>query len=216
MNENVEKLARAIIEEFNSDNQCDILPRWMAFHLAKQMKQAEAAEGKEKEEIEAKCETLILEIWKYKVCLPGSNNPLARFEKLFRVLESLDPDAKSFMLLRNFDDPESYDFEKFPQTTQDWIDFIVTVDRTARIWIDYARQQIFENLTDDKLRESLTLSQIIDDVDSETNIINLVIKSISKSDHIQQNEVIQRRIEQLEHFIKCSNILKNTLEKEIE
>ena len=209
-------LARAIIEEFNSDNQCDILPRWMAFHLAKQMKQAEAAEGKEKEEIEARCETLILEIWKYKVCLPGSNNPLARFEKLFMVLESLDPDTKSLIFLRNFDDPESYYFEKFPQTTQDWIDFIVTVDRTARIWIDYARQQIFENLTDDKLRELLTLNQIIDDIDSDTNIINVIIKSISKSDHAQQKEVIQRRIAQLDHFIQFSNTLKNALEKEIE
>ena len=216
MNDNIEKLAHAIIDEFNSDNQYDILPRWMAFHLAKLLSQAEATEGKEKEEVEAKCEALILEIWKYKVCLPGSNNPLSRFEKLFRVLESLDPDTKSFIFLKDFDDPESYDFEKFPQTTQDWLDFIVTVDRTARIWIDYARQRIFENLTDDKLRESITLSQIIDDIDSETNIINLVIKSISKSDHIQQNEVIQRRIEQLDHFIKCSNILKNTLKKEIE
>ena len=216
MNDNIEKLAHAIIDEFNSDNQYDILPRWMAFHLAKLLSQAEATEGKEKEEVEAKCEALILEIWKYKVCLPGSNNPLARFEKLFRVLESLDPDTKSFMLLRNFDNPESYDFEKFPQATQDWIDFIVTVDRTARIWIDYARQQVFGDIADDKTCELLALNQIVDDIDPDTNYINLVIKYISKSDHDQPIKLLEGRISQLNHFIHCSNTIKKALEKEID
>lgn len=216
MNDSVEMLAREIIEEFNSDNQYDILPRWMAFHLANLMNQAEATEGEEKIEIEAKCEALILEIWKYKVCLPGSNNPLARFEKLFRVLESLDPDTKSFIFLRNFDDPKSYDFKQFPQTVQQWIDFIVAVDRTARIWIDYARQQVFEDLADDKTRELLALNQIVDDIDPDTNYINLVIKYISKSDHDQPIKLLEGRISQLDHFIHCSNIIKNALEKEID
>jgi hypothetical protein len=216
MNENVAKLAHAIIEEFNSDNQFDILPRWMAFHLAKLMNQAEATEGEEKVEIEAKCEALILEIWKYKVCLPGSNNPLALCEKLFGVLESLDPDTKSFIFLRNFDDPKSYNFTQFPQTVQQWIDFIVAVDRTARIWIDYARQRVFEDLTDDKTRELLTLNQIIDDIDPDTNYINLVTKYISKSDHDQPIKLLEGRISQLDHFVHCSNTIKKALEKEID
>lgn len=216
MLKSVEVLADSIIKESNNDDPCDILPRWMAFYLAEQMELAKSASGQEKADIDERCKNLVLEIWKYKICLRGEKNPLSRYENLFRVLESIDPDASRLMILRNFDEKEAYDFSELPQSTQNWMDFIVAVDKTARIWIDYAKQQVCKGITDEKSLELDALHEVIDDSDSEIKVVELVIKTIGKSNGNKEEDALRNRISQLDSFIQCTDLLKKAYLDELQ
>ena len=89
-------LGARIVRELELDESTNTLSRWMAHHLAETMKSAEVADEANKERLEEKAVSLILELWANRRDLPGNAYPLAKLGEAIAVLNRLDSDALPF------------------------------------------------------------------------------------------------------------------------
>ena len=89
-------LGAKIVRELELDESTNTLSRWMAHHLAETMKSAEVADEANKERLEEKAVSLILELWANRRVLPENAYPLAKLGEAIGVLNRLHSDALPF------------------------------------------------------------------------------------------------------------------------
>ena len=89
-------LGARIVRELELDESTNTLSRWMAHHLAETMKSAEVADEANKERLEEKAVSLILELWANRRDLPGNAYPLAKLGEAIAVLNRLHSVALPF------------------------------------------------------------------------------------------------------------------------
>ena len=89
-------LGARIVRELELDESNKTLGRWMAHHLAEVLKSAEVADEANKERLEKRAVSLILELWAHRRHLPGSVYPLAQLGEVVSVVRRLNSDAFPF------------------------------------------------------------------------------------------------------------------------
>lgn len=86
------ELGRHLVEELGHEDRGTTLGRWMAHHLAGLMREAEDASTAARRMAARKAaEKLIRELWAQRTSLPGSADPMARYERAIALLEQLSP-----------------------------------------------------------------------------------------------------------------------------
>lgn len=90
------KLGSRIVNELNIHQSSDTLSRWMAHHLAEVIKEAETAEGTERESLQEKAVCLILELWSNRKNLPGNAYPLNHLKDIISILILLRKSSSPF------------------------------------------------------------------------------------------------------------------------
>ncbi|MFP5082010.1 hypothetical protein [Pedobacter sp. JCM 36344] len=90
--EAVRSLGQQFVNQLGLDPGVDTFGRWMCHYIAEQMAKAEHAAGREKEDAEEKCFDTILRFWQHRWQLPSGLRPFGSFERIFSLLESIDPE----------------------------------------------------------------------------------------------------------------------------
>jgi hypothetical protein len=88
------ELGKQLVAEFNYEESCDTLGRWMAHHVAELITAAKEAKSKAERAIaEERAVQTILKLWEHRMALPGQAYPLAQFKDIVELLAKLTPDA---------------------------------------------------------------------------------------------------------------------------
>lgn len=86
------ELGKHLVEELGHADRGTTLGRWMVHHLARLMRDAEEASTERARTAARKAaQKLILEIWAQRATLPGTADPMARYEKALAMIEQLSP-----------------------------------------------------------------------------------------------------------------------------
>jgi hypothetical protein len=88
------ELGKHLVSEFNFQDSCDTLGRWMAHHVAELIVAAkEAKTPAERNIAEDRAVETVLKLWEHRAALPGQAYPLAQFKEILVLLSKLTPDA---------------------------------------------------------------------------------------------------------------------------
>lgn len=146
-------LGNLLVEELKRENEYpDTLSRWMAHYIAEQLTAAESTTAAERTAAQERCFQTILALWKHRSSMPSGHRPFESFEPILRALERLDPEA-SQPFYYHFKDPRESTLE--PGSVRDLMEFVVNVDRVARILIDVALEQAIEKAADERTKALL-------------------------------------------------------------
>lgn len=87
------ELGRAIAHQLDIDAHGELLPRWMAQHLAELIQAAECSEGAAKQMAEERAVELIIKLWTNRRALPGNADPLNGYLAAIKTLSVMQPSA---------------------------------------------------------------------------------------------------------------------------
>lgn len=88
------ELGKHLVEELGHADRGTTLSRWMAHHLASLMREAEVAKTERTRNASRKAaQKLILELWAQRASLPGSADPMARYQRAIATLDALSPNS---------------------------------------------------------------------------------------------------------------------------
>lgn len=206
----------------------DTFGRWMCHYIAEQMTKAKSSVGDEKELAEKVCFEVILKFWQHRWQLPSSLRPFESFEKIFSLIERLDPERHRNFYYHQMPSREDSNV-KLDENQSQWIKFAEDIDKTARICIELAIDKCTEEAKnsetenwlqygskvqsgiDVKIIESLTdldLSSLLDEYEED----DLIAKS-NKKEIIEKYDVakIKSRIEHIENLSKMTDCILNEL-----
>jgi hypothetical protein len=217
-------LGKMLVEEINLGSESDTLSLWMAHFIAEQISIVENATGDERCEAEKRCFDTILKFWQHRAFFPRGQRPFDDFEPVFRALARLDAESRPSYFFAE-PDSRSKGSENFGKEddVQEWLDIAKGVDRTARIFIEYAFRQAALNAIDEK-----TLTWIMNSInllrsDDISIIVHLtdINKEAGDNENIEQEmqakqEKIESRIEQLDAFVGFSQNLREIFSNELE
>jgi len=88
------ELGKHLVEELGHADRGTTLSRWMAHHLARLMREAEDAKtARSRNAARKAAEKLILELWAQRSSLPGTADPIARYQRAIDTLEVLSQNS---------------------------------------------------------------------------------------------------------------------------
>lgn len=80
-------LGRHLVRELGFEDGVDTLGRWMAYHLAELIDQAEnGVTAAERSRARENATEVIVKLWEHRASLPGKAYPLAPFKEVLRIL----------------------------------------------------------------------------------------------------------------------------------
>lgn len=94
------ELGRTIVRQLELEQHGNVLPRWMAHHLAELIKAAENSESAAKQDAEDRAVELILKLWKSRRDLPVPADPLSEYRDAIMVLDRMLPSADPWLRFR--------------------------------------------------------------------------------------------------------------------
>ena len=216
--EEVVALGRKLVDELGKHRSTDTLSRWMAHYIAELIDAADNAPPDERVAARGRCFEAILELWSHRSELPNGRRPLEDLEPIARALESLDPDNETPRFFRAI--RTTVDKADEGQQTQALLDFVDSVDLTARILIgcalaDAARSAI------DKSREWVALAEA---AGRNPRFVGVVISFVSREgrrdDQAEQverdRELLVDRIKRLENFGKLAALVSDDLRQRLD
>jgi hypothetical protein len=202
-------LGEILVRELDEHPQADSLSRWMAHYIGEQMAIAAATTGDAKAEAEARCFQTILALWSHRAKLLNGFRPFDGFEPILKTLARLDPDeARGFY--RNFQLPQGKEAASDEQqkAVSDWVEFVESIDYTARILIDLALQAAAHNATRDST-EAVLMAALADDQD--VTILRR-LRQLDEPATSPDTEAAKARVERLERHIDRLRWFKSTTE----
>lgn len=185
----------------------------MAHHLARLMKDAKAAAGEAKQELERQCCDAVLAIWKHRNCLPEGVRPFEPAERLLEIVAALDPDsprpfygamAMSWSDLDLPDQPTDEEARRF--------DVVQDFDHAARAVMRYLLGRAVEDLPTDT-REWVRRAHLAGIEDVDTVLLRRLISASDPSDLAQrrkENEIRmwRSRLEHLDRFLTIAEMVR--------
>jgi hypothetical protein len=220
MKNRIMNLGKRLVDELNLDPGVDTLGRWMAHYIAELIETAEKADDIDKAEAEQKCFDTILKLWDHRSSMPNGKRPFENFEPIFNVLEKLDPENKqSFYYSKNEKSLEPENLNKIEKDLNHWLNVAEGIDRVARIWLEYVLEQAMLCATDEKTKEWLENSIVLQETYELSIISRLLIEDIwdeDKSEKQRKRDTLDSRIKQLEAFDDFNQDLLSIYRKELE
>lgn len=94
------ELGRTIVRQLELEQRGNVLPRWMAHHLAELIKAAENSESAAKQDAEDRAVELILKLWTSRRDLPVPADPLSEYRDAIMALDRMLPSANPWFRFR--------------------------------------------------------------------------------------------------------------------
>lgn len=211
-------LGRALVKQLASEQDDDILSRWMAHYIAELIEAAETADIEDRPAQLAKCADAILGLWARRHELPDGKRPFEELEPILRALESLDltnDNPRYFRSTRMAADETEQNAE-----TKEWLELINRLDYTAKILLRYCLTQAAQTALD-KSRDWVRLAEAAGlDNDIDFPVIRIIF---GESDLMNSNEpddrarkLLEDRINRLDAFKKMADTLASNLRQQLE
>lgn len=221
-------LGKLFVKEFKLELGVDTFSRWMAHYLAEKITIAEQSQGKEKEIAEKECFDIILKLWQHRNYLPDGRRPFQSFEPILEILSRLNPDKEETYFYRAMRNQELSELETDNinyKSVKKWTDIALEIDKTARIWIEYALSQAASIAKNDTTKEWIENAVNLPD-NSDTSIISILldrnlsfdVENYDRDDFSKKYEVekLKKRISQLQKYTRFNEALVKAYEAELE
>lgn len=220
-------LGKLFVKELKLEPGVDTFSRWMAHYIAEKMSIAETSEGSEKEVAERECFDLILKLWDHRHSLPSGRRPLENFEPLLETLSKLKPERREpyfYLPFNNRDIREIETVDLESKSLEQWLGVIEKVDKTARIWIEFALNKAISYARDKKTKQWIKAASGIRDNPEVKVITSLVVEnSLSETDDKKEDfyrkyksETLKERIDELSNYAELNNLLLNEYQNELD
>ena len=221
-------LGKLFVKELKLEPGVDTFSRWMAHYLAEKMSIAEQSEGEKKEAAEKECFDAILKLWQHRNSLPSGRRPFQSFKPIFEYLSNLNPEIEEPLFFDGFDQAKlsqveigSLDY----QSVKEWINVAKDIDKTAKVWLEYALSQAATYAENERTKEWLENAVDLQD-NADTGIIRILldkdpsfdIEKYDKDDFSKKYEIerLKNRISQLQKYSQFNEALQKTYEAELE
>jgi len=221
-------LGKLFVKELKLEPGVDTFSRWMAHYLAEKITIAEQSQGKEKEIAEKECFDIILKLWQHRNSLPDGRRPFQSFEPIFEILSRLNPDKEETYFYRAMSNQELSELETDNinyKSVKKWTDIALEIDKTARIWIEYALSQAAGIVKNETTKEWIENAVNLSD-NSDTSIISILldrnlsfdVENYDRDDFSKKYEVekLKKRISQLQKYTRFNEALVKAYEAELE
>lgn len=220
-------LGKLFVKELKLEPGVDTFSRWMAHYLAEKITFAEQSQGKEKEIAEKECFDIILKLWQHRHSLPTGRRPLQNFEPIFDLLSKLNPEKEEAFFFKTMHNQELSELETDNldyKSVEKWMNIAKEIDKTARIWIEFALSQAANIAKNERTKEWIENAVTLSD-NADTSIINILLDNNPSfdiedydKDYFSKKyaiEKIKSRMEQLQRFSKLNEILLDAYESEL-
>lgn len=228
LQEQIINLGKLFVKELKQEPSLDTFSRWMAHYLAEKITTAEQAQGKEKEATEKECFDVILKLWQHRHSLPTGRRPLQNFEPIFDFLSKLNPEKEEPFFIKAMQNQELSDLEIDNldyKSVEKWMNIAKELDKTARIWIEFALSQAASNAKNERTKEWVENAINLSD-NADTSIINILldnnpsfdIEDCDKDDFSKKYTVekLKKRISQLQKYTQFNKTLVDAYKVELE
>lgn len=226
--EKVINLGKLFVKELKLEPGVDTFSRWMAHYLAEKMSIAEQAEGHEKEAAEKECFDVILKLWEHRHSLPSGRRPFQSFEPILDTLSQLNPDTEKpyfYNSWRNQDLAELETDNLDHKSVEEWMSIAKEIDKTVRIWIEYALNQAANNAKNERTKQWINNTINLSD-NADASIINFIldnnpsfdVEDYDKEDFSKQYDLerLKKRIAQLQKFSQLNENLLSSYKTKLE
>lgn len=231
MQEAILLLGKQLVNKLGLEQGTDTLGRWMCHYIAEQMVKAENSQGEIKDATQQKCFDAILQLWQHRWQLPSGQRPFENFERILFLIEGLDPETRRNFYYHQL--PERNDLAvPIDDEQAKWIKFAESVDKSARVCIEFAIDKCTELAKDSETEKWLKYGSLAESgLDSQaiaklTDVdLNSFLDAYENDDEVSQEtteqvnrkytvEKINLRIQHLEQLSKANNtIIKGLNEK---
>lgn len=221
-------LGKLFVKELKLEPGVDTFSKWMAHYLAEKITTAEQSQGKEKEIAENECFDIILKLWQHRNSFPDGRRPFQSFEPIFEILSRLNPDNEETYFYRAMRNQELSELETDNldyKSVKKWTELALEIDKTARIWIEYALSQAASIAKNETTKEWIDNAINLSD-NSDTSIIRILmdrnllfdIENYDEYDFSKKYEVekLKKRISQLQKYSQLNEALVKAYETELE
>lgn len=189
-------LGHLIIKQFGmEDENVDLISKWMANYIAQKMKTAEKTVGKEKTEAEENCFNAILALWDRREAWCGRGNPYEDLEPIINTIKRLNPENRDYFYWNNDNKCAAMNSE-----VQQVLDIIKSVDKAARVCLEYLFKYALEIAVDEEMKEWIKAADKFSDEDAEDVSLLRRFMRKSGSDMTDLQEKVEKRILILEEF----------------
>ncbi|MCX2744112.1 hypothetical protein OO013_09560 [Mangrovivirga sp. M17] len=212
------ELGKKIVSELELDGSTDTLSKWMAHYLSEKIYTIDELDGYEREEAKKECFDLIVKLWDRKWTVPPLKKEFDRFEKLFNVLERLDPknDESFFIPVQikfGLEDPN----DKKNKNNIDYYKSVLKIDENAKDIINDLLKEIAKHFNlDPKIKD------VIDLFDSyEAKVVTIVSnmninESEDKNDpNMEIRNSVTEKIRNIEEFEKLLKEISDSYKKQL-
>ena len=222
------ELGKQLVKELGLERGVDTLSRWMAHYVAEKIKYAESLpDGVKKNRAKRECFSLILDLWKHRRYYKPDRQPLRDFNRLFEILETLDPE-KGRPYFYSWGKPQSVEKEDeaFNSAGLKKVSALAAhVDKVARIWISYLFQEACRGVKNDAVRKMI--NSAVDLPESmDARIIQIVLSNsmeVNEGNSTDQDELarkdkvktLESRISELKKFKELNAYLIDQYEKDL-
>ena len=221
-------LGKLFVKELRLEPGVDTFSRWMAHFIAERIIIAEESEGDVKQAAEKECFEIILKLWEHRHSLPSGRRPLQSFEPILDTLSKLNPDKAEPYFYNAFQDRNQVELKTDDldcKSVEDWVSIVTAIDKTARIWIEYAIIQASSNAKNEETKEWIANALNLSD-NTDVNIINtLMVENplcnfeVDKQDDFSKkydNERLKKRISELKKYSDLNKFLLAKYEDQLE
>lgn len=221
-------MGKLFVEELKLEPGVDTFSRWMAHYIAEKMTIAEQSEGSIKKEAEKDCFDTILKLWQHRQSIPSGKRPLENFEPIIEALSKLNSDKEEpyFYLPHNNRDkkePSAADLDDKAEVEK-WMGIIETVDKTARIWIEYALGRAVTKAKDEKTKAWMEAASKLPD-SADVDLIDTLLDEVPLFDYEDDKdefskrydiERLKKRISELSKYNELNSVLLAEYQKELD
>ncbi|RUT71553.1 hypothetical protein D0817_06685 [Flavobacterium cupreum] len=221
-------LGKLFVKELKLEPGVDTFSRWMAHFIAEKIVIAEESEGSVKQAAEKECFEVILKLWEHRRSLPSGRRPLESFEPILATLSKLNPDNEEpyfFNPFQNRDLTElKTDISDF-NSVEAWLNIVTEIDKTSRIWIEYALTQATNNAKNEKTKEWIESTINLPNDNIEVTIVNSLVEErpfFDFEDDDQDDfskkyntERLKKRVSELKKYSELNTFLLAKYEDEL-
>ncbi|MCT4648484.1 MAG: hypothetical protein N4A74_26085 [Carboxylicivirga sp.] len=221
-------LGKLFVKELKLEPGVDTFSRWMAHYLAEKITLAEHSEDEKKETLNKECFEIILKLWEHRNSLPSGNRPFQNFEPIIEFLSKLNIEAEHPLFFNSIPENRMDDFEKNNldyESVKDWINIAKEIDKTAKVWIEFALGQAANKATNERTKEWIDNAVSVPESADSSIISKLVDLNISFDDNNEEEvddfskkytiEKLKDGISRLQKFDKLNKLLIKAYEAEL-
>jgi len=222
------ELGKQLVKDLGLEKGVDTLSRWMAHYVAEKIKYAESLpDGVKRNKAEKECFSLILDLWKHRGYYKSDRQPLRNFNRLFEILESLDPEKdRPYFFQWQKSQLEEQEAEAFKSADLKRITSLaLQVDKVAKIWINYLFQEACRGANGEAIKKIISAAVELPESE-DARIIQIVLSKstdlgdgdlVDEDDLARKDNVkaLDRRITELRRFKELNEYLIGRYEKDL-